>query len=49
VVALLATEQAMTHLQEQYRVLEFEVGMTEQHYLIELYQPDEIIPLKKEP
>jgi hypothetical protein len=49
VVALLATEQAMAHLQDQFRVLEFEVGMTEQHYLVELYQSDEIIPLKKEP
>jgi hypothetical protein len=48
VVALLATEQVMTHLQEQFRVLEFEVGMTEEHYLVELYQPDEIIPIKKE-
>ena len=47
VVALLATEQVMRQLQEQYRVLEFEVGMTEQHYLVEFYQPDEIIPLKK--
>ena len=46
VVAVLATEQAITHLQEQFLVLEFEVGMTEQHYLVELYQPDEIIPLK---
>ena len=49
VVALLATEQVMTHLQEQFQVLEFEVGMTEQHYLVELYQPDEIFPLKIEP
>jgi hypothetical protein len=48
VVALLATEQAMTHLQEQFRVLEFELGMTEKDYLAELYQPDEVIPLKKE-
>ena len=48
VIALLATEQSMTRLQEQFRVLEFELGMTEQDYLGELYQPDEIIPLKKE-
>jgi hypothetical protein len=48
VIALLTTEQAMMHLQEQFRVLEFEVGMMEQVYLAELYQPDEIIPLKKE-
>jgi hypothetical protein len=47
VVALLATEQVMRQLQEQYGVLEFEEGMAEQHYLVELYQPDEIIPLKK--
>jgi hypothetical protein len=48
VIALLSTEQTMTHLQEQFHVLEFEQGMTEQDYLAELYQPDEIIPLKKE-
>ncbi len=48
VIALLATEQTMTHLQEQFRALEFELGMTEKDYLAELYQPDEIIPLKKE-
>jgi len=48
VIALLATEQTMMRLQEQFRVLEFELGMTEQEYLAELYQPDEIIPLKKE-
>jgi hypothetical protein len=48
VIALLATEQTRTHLQEQFRVLEFELGMTEKDYLAELYQPDEIIPLKKE-
>jgi hypothetical protein len=40
VIALLATEQTMTSLQEQFRVLEFELGMTEQDYLAELYQPD---------
>jgi hypothetical protein len=48
VIVLLATEQTMTHLQEQFRVLECEMGMMEQDYLAELYQPDEIIPLKKE-
>jgi len=48
VIALVATEQTMTHLQEQFRVLECELGMTEQDYLAELYQPDEILPLKKE-
>jgi hypothetical protein len=36
VIALLATEQTMTHLQEQFRVLECEMGMTEQDYLAEL-------------
>jgi len=36
VIALLATEQTMTHLQEQFRVLECEMGMTEQDYLDEL-------------
>lgn len=48
VIALLATEQTMTHLQEQFRVLECEQGMREQDYLADLYQPDEIIPFKKE-
>jgi hypothetical protein len=48
VIALLATEQTMIHLQEQFRVLECERGMTEKDYLVELYQSDEIIPLKKE-
>ena len=48
VIALLATEQTMTLLQEQFRVLECEQGMTEQDYQADLYQPDEIIPLKKE-
>jgi hypothetical protein len=48
VIALLATEQTMTHLQEQFRVLEYELGMMEQDYLAERYQPDEILPLKKE-
>lgn len=47
VIALLATEQAMTPLQEQFRVLECELGMTEKDYLAERYQPDEILPLKR--
>ncbi len=46
-MALVATEQAMTHLQEQFRVLECELGMTEKDYLAERYQPDEILPLKR--
>jgi hypothetical protein len=48
VIALVATEQTMIHLREQFRVLEFEMGLTEQDYLVERYQPDEIIPLKRE-
>jgi len=36
VIALVATEQTMTHLQEQFRVLECELGMTEKDYLVEL-------------
>ena len=47
-MALLATEQTMTHLQEQWRILECELGMAEQDYRADLYQPDEIIPLEKE-
>jgi hypothetical protein len=47
VMALVATEQAMTPLQEQFRVLACELGMTEKDYLAERYQPDEILPLKR--
>jgi hypothetical protein len=48
VIALVATDQTMTRLQEQFRALVCELGMTEQDYLAEFYQPDEILPLKKE-
>ncbi len=47
VIALLANEQTMAHLQEQFRVLECELGRMEEDYLADLYQPNEIIPLKK--
>jgi hypothetical protein len=47
-MALVPAEQTTTRLQEQFRILECEHGMTEQNYLAECCQPDGIILLKKE-
>jgi hypothetical protein len=48
VIEQLATEQTTKYLQEQCRVVESELKMTERNYLTERYRPDEIISLRKE-
>jgi len=47
VIEQLATDQTTKYVQEQCRVMENELRMTERNYLTERYLPDKIISIRK--